>query len=47
MARAPSSLSYGGKDRGTRRQLPRLERALAEQNVPHDIKVYPGATTRS
>jgi carboxymethylenebutenolidase len=24
--------------------LPRLERALAELNVPHDINVYPGAS---
>jgi carboxymethylenebutenolidase len=40
----PVVASYGGKDRGTRTQLPRLERALTELNVPHDIKVYPGAS---
>jgi carboxymethylenebutenolidase len=40
----PIVASYGGRDPGTRRQLPRLERALAEANVPHDVKVYPGAS---
>lgn len=40
----PVVASYGGKDRGTRTQLPRLEHALNELNVPHDIKVYPGAS---
>ena len=40
----PVVASYGGKDPGTRRQLPRLEQALTEQNVPHDVKVYPGAS---
>jgi carboxymethylenebutenolidase len=40
----PVVASYGGKDRGTRTQLPRLEQALTELNVPHDIKVYPGAS---
>jgi carboxymethylenebutenolidase len=40
----PVVASYGGKDPGARRQLPRLEQALAELNVPHDIKVYPGAS---
>jgi carboxymethylenebutenolidase len=40
----PVVASYGGRDRGTRTQLPRLERALTELNVPHDVKVYPGAS---
>jgi carboxymethylenebutenolidase len=40
----PVIASYAGRDRGTRTQVPRLERALSEQNVPHDIKVYPTAT---
>jgi carboxymethylenebutenolidase len=40
----PVVASYGGKDPGTRRQLPRLEQALTEQSVPHDVKVYPGAS---
>jgi carboxymethylenebutenolidase len=40
----PVVASCGGKDPGTRRQLPRLERALTDLNVPHDIKVYPGAS---
>jgi len=40
----PVVASYGGKDRGTRTQLPRLEQALTELNVPHDVKVYPGAS---
>jgi carboxymethylenebutenolidase len=40
----PVVASYGGKDPGARRQVPRLEQALTELNVPHDIKVYPGAS---
>jgi carboxymethylenebutenolidase len=40
----PVVASYGGKDRMTRTHLPRLEQTLTERNVPHDIKVYPGAT---
>jgi carboxymethylenebutenolidase len=40
----PVVASYGGKDRMTRTNLPRLERALTELGVPHDVKVYPGAT---
>jgi carboxymethylenebutenolidase len=40
----PIVASYGGKDRMTRTNLPRLEKALTERNVPHDIKVYPNAT---
>jgi carboxymethylenebutenolidase len=39
----PIVASYGGKDRSTRTDLPRLEKALDELNVPHDIKVYPAA----
>jgi len=40
----PVVASYGGKDRMTRTHLPRLEKALTERDVPHDVKVYPGAT---
>jgi carboxymethylenebutenolidase len=40
----PVVASYGGKDRMTRTDLPRLEQALTERDVPHDVKVYPGAT---
>ena len=40
----PVVASYGGQDPGTRRQLPQLEQALTELNVPHDVKVYPGAS---
>ena len=40
----PVVASYGGKDRMTRTELPRLEQALTERNLPHDVKVYPGAT---
>jgi len=40
----PVVASYGGKDLSARRQLPRLEQALTELNVPHDVKVYPGAS---
>jgi carboxymethylenebutenolidase len=40
----PVVASYGGKDRMTRSNLPRLEEALTERGVPHDVKVYPNAT---
>jgi carboxymethylenebutenolidase len=40
----PVVASYGGKDRMTRTHLPRLEEALTDRGVPHDVKVYPGAT---
>ena len=40
----PVVASYAGRDRGTRAQVPRLERALSGQNVAHDIKIYPKAT---
>jgi carboxymethylenebutenolidase len=40
----PVIASYGGRDLGTRTQVPRLERALSGQDVAHDIKVYPKAT---
>ena len=40
----PVVASYGGKDRMTRTHLPRLEKALTERDVPHDVKAYPGAT---
>jgi carboxymethylenebutenolidase len=35
--------SYGAKDDFTRSSANRLERALAANGVPHDVKVYPGA----
>jgi carboxymethylenebutenolidase len=35
--------SYGGKDPTLRRAPDRLERALTEAGVAHDVKVYPGA----
>jgi carboxymethylenebutenolidase len=40
----PVVASYAGKDRISRTDLPRLREALAELEVPSDIKVYPGAT---
>ena len=40
----PVVASYGGKDRMARSMLPRLEQALAGQETPHDVKVYPNAT---
>jgi carboxymethylenebutenolidase len=40
----PVVASYGSKDVLSRRQLPRLEKALSDLNVPHDVKVYPGAS---
>ena len=40
----PVVASYGGKDRMTRSNLPRLEQALTDLDVPHDVKVYPNAT---
>jgi carboxymethylenebutenolidase len=39
----PVVASYAGKDRSTTRQLPRLRDALAQHDVPSDIKVYPDA----
>jgi carboxymethylenebutenolidase len=40
----PVVASYGGKDRMSRSMLPRLEKALTDLDVPHDVKVYPNAT---
>jgi carboxymethylenebutenolidase len=42
----PVVASYGGKDRSPLgyRAAPRLERALAANEVPHDVKVYPEAS---
>jgi carboxymethylenebutenolidase len=40
----PVVASYAGKDRISRTDLPRLEQALTDLDIPHDIKVYPGAT---
>lgn len=41
----PIVASYGAEDRwpGVREVADRLERALAEAGVDHDVKVYPGA----
>src|SRR4051794_21012675 len=35
--------SYGGRDLSLRGAAPKLQRALAEAGVPHDVKVYPSA----
>jgi carboxymethylenebutenolidase len=40
----PVIASYAEKDRATRADLPRLQRALNQLDVPNDVKVYPGAT---
>ena len=40
----PVVASYGGKDRATRTDLPRLRQALTDLAVPHDVEVYPEAT---
>lgn len=40
----PIVASYGDKDAGAVKQLPRLEQALEHHAIPHDLKVYPGAT---
>jgi carboxymethylenebutenolidase len=40
----PVVASYAGKDRISRTDLPRLQQALTDLDVPSDIKVYPGAT---
>jgi carboxymethylenebutenolidase len=39
----PIVASYGGADRAMRGAAGKLERALAELDVPHDVKEYPGA----
>lgn len=39
----PIVASFGGADRLVGRAAPRLERALTEYGVPHDVKEYPGA----
>jgi carboxymethylenebutenolidase len=36
--------SYGGRDRTMRGHAERLESALVELDVPHDVKEYPAAT---
>jgi carboxymethylenebutenolidase len=39
--------SYGGRDRAISSEQPeRLQRALAVLEIPHDVKVYPGAGHR-
>lgn len=39
----PVVASYGGKDKGLLEVPPTIERTLAAQGVPHDVKVYPDA----
>jgi carboxymethylenebutenolidase len=39
----PIVASYGGRDRTLRGRAQRLEQALSELDVPHDIKEYPRA----
>ena len=39
----PVVASYGAEDRAMRGRAERLEQALAALDVPHDVKVYPGA----
>jgi carboxymethylenebutenolidase len=38
--------SYGGRDLMGSRPPQRLERALTDLQVPHDVKVYPGSGHR-
>jgi carboxymethylenebutenolidase len=40
----PVVASYAGKDRISKTGLPHLEQALTDLDVPHDVKIYPGAT---
>lgn len=39
----PIVASYGAKEPGARRTARRLDRALTEHDVEHDVKVYPNA----
>jgi carboxymethylenebutenolidase len=39
----PIVASYGAKDRGLRGAAARLEAALTERGIPHDVKEYPDA----
>ncbi len=39
----PVVASYGGKDAGLVKQIPRLRAALVNNDVPHDLEVYPEA----
>lgn len=39
----PIVASYGGRDRMMRGRPERLEKALSELGIPHDLKVYPEA----
>jgi carboxymethylenebutenolidase len=39
----PIVASYGGRDRTLPGRAQRLERALSQLEVPHDVKEYPGA----
>ncbi len=39
----PIVASYGGRDRRGVKNLPRLQAALAERQIPSDVKVYPTA----
>jgi len=39
----PVVASYGGRDRSLRRAAAKLDRALTELDVPHDVREYPDA----
>lgn len=39
----PMVASYGGRDAQLVKQVPRLQAALEENGVPHDLEVYPSA----
>ena len=39
----PMVASYGRKDRGLKKAAERLEKILSTNDVPHDVKEYPGA----
>ncbi len=39
----PIVASYGRRDRSMRRRAERLEKALTELDIPHDVKEYPDA----
>jgi carboxymethylenebutenolidase len=40
----PVVASFGGRDRMLRGSAGKLEAALTERRIPHDVKEYPGAT---
>lgn len=39
----PVVASYGGRDTQLAKEVPRLEAALTQRNIPHDVEVYPTA----